>query len=223
MALTNALFSVSPSSGGWHELLAQEQTIYTAASQLANNDEPAAVIATLAGHPLWLRLKFISPCSDAALAQIIAMLRDPRWYINPQHPSKMRRLYNYMGFNPMHGDITAAERKELAIAVWRTDAKVPAGISKHPRGFLWRHYYKLASSGSQVKAELATTGLFLRFLRSVWLDVIAEDNPHIAEPLFVPDYFFDWSFPKDTFSAEIAESYKRYTVGLLKTKIGTDG
>jgi hypothetical protein len=214
IGLTHALFQLPPSVGGWHEMQRVEHPIYAAAAAYGGNESPDRAVEALAGQELTKRLQFIQPCDNAAIAQIVAAIRDPRWFASSQSPSKMRHLYNYMGFHPIKGDSHSNERRELVHSAWRTEAKVPSGVSRHPRGFLWRFYYKLAASGSKVQAELRTSLLLLRYLRSTWLDVLAQGLPHISEPLFVPEHFFEAAFTeksvKDPYSVEIATAYKRY-------------
>ena len=90
-------------------------------------------------------------------------------------------------------------------------------MTRLPRGFLWRHYYKLYAEGEAATAEVRTSRLLLRFLRNVWLGVAAEAAGRRGDDLFVPEYFFDDALAlrgeRDPFAADVARSYTDFVAG----------
>lgn len=210
---------IAPSAGGWHRMMPSEGAVYRAAAMLAAGDDAKAMIRELEGHPLWLRLKFINPRNEETLARVVAALRDPRWYVDLQKPTSQAKLYAYMGLSfDLAEDDDSVLRRDDAVSAWRIADKAPSGTSQHPRGFLWRHFYK--SEAAAMRRERSTTKLFLRFLRSVWTDLLAAEAGRRGEPLFVSQYFFDEALEmklqgelrKDPMANEIAWAYDHFLI-----------
>lgn len=210
LELSNPGFCPPASVGGWHTTTPDERLVYLAAARLCAGAPSSELASILEPHPLWERLTFVSPCDPEALARVAACIRDPRWFVNAASPDSARRLYNFMGFNDKCGESGALDRRALVSAVWNPPDRVAPGVSKQPRGFLWRHYFKLSAAGAPA-VEHRTSKLFLRFLRNVWLGVIAEAGATRGDSLFVPEYFFDWALEgpegKDPFAAIVAKAY----------------
>lgn len=218
MVLSAVRPGISKHRGGWHLMQPDERCIYRAAAALAAGEDDAVLISLLANHAVWQRIRFMFPCDEGRLARLLATLRDPRWYVDISRPSNLSKLYSFMGLQRDINETRGPNNRDMAIGVWRTGIAVPAGITRHPRGFIWRYFCKY--DGSQVMRERKTTRLMLRFIRTVWLDYIAAADGYagISEPLFIPEYWFDDSLSirqdnaikKDPMAHEIACAYKEH-------------
>ena len=221
MDLTSLQIRISGHRGGWHYMQTDEDMFYRAAAALAAGASDATIVALLERHPIWQRITFMSPCDEVLLAKLLATLRDPRWYVDVTRPGSLAKLYTFMGLAMDLRLTQGPTNRDMAISTWRTSEATPQGVTRHPRGFLWRHFCK--SDDGQLKRERKTTRLMLRFIRSIWLDYIAAVDGYagIVEPLFIPEYWMDDALKqqrgntvvKDPMAAEIAWAYREYVAG----------
>ena len=162
------------SLGGWHaatfaDLIAYWLCVHT---ETAGDRSEVADHATL--HPVerFTRFAGIDP---ELLGGLIGLIRDPRWFINPQQPDRSGPLRLFLGVQPKVADRPGHARfgrYDAVLQAWRRSPRPAA-----PRDFLWRIAEK--------HGVLAATAQFVNFLRLVWLQAL-----YPSQELFLPEEFF---------------------------------
>jgi len=155
-------------------------------------------------HPLRARLDFI-PHEPLAMACLIGLVRDPRWYVAPARPERISKLAAYLGVDPATvsavADGTVVTRAQHRYELVRSAWFEPAMARPHERNFLGRAFL---DHHEPLKAELRASRKFVAFLRHTWMDMLAQTS----EPLFEPTFLMD---------AEAAEAYQAF--GLVTNPI----
>lgn len=180
------------SLGGWHTMRPYEY--YTYAMLVAIQD--AGVIsnevrAHYHNHPAYYDLTFIEGVNHDACASLVATIRDPRFYIDPDYADRQAKLNRYLGLNPrsmrvvVDGDDSNEYhmRCRMALACWYT----PAKRADSPTNFL----YRIAdNAGGGVKGLTRASQAFVTYLRYTWLNAVSSHPRYGGEPLFDPELFF---------------------------------
>lgn len=189
------------SVGGWHTFTEGDLAHYTLADRYYHPEDykktdPAAVHMELLQHPAWPAMSFISHLNWNKLVELLGLLIDPRWYVDPSDPDKTSKLPQYLGLDPRAQNSNAdknerSARNHLVTETWRNGD--PAGPFIAPGHFLWRTWH---AKGGGTKGDLAVSKRFIEYLRQNWLAALCPTAQ--ASHLFVPEYFFD----KDTQDAE---------------------
>lgn len=182
---------LSPALGGWHLFTPRDYVSYAIAERMA--DAPAwpdpTVQQLLRRHPAWEDLRFVRGLDEQALAQLIGLLRDPRWYVSPTKPERVAKLYKYLGLEPhvqrplsSDGVLTEAQRRCFLVqSVWNTQEPPGSGELQIPGNFLWRARAKYGGW----KGDLRASQMFVAYLRHVWLQGLTDRCD-----LFDPDLMF---------------------------------
>jgi len=183
-------FGLSPSLGGWHEFDLKDYYAYSLVSHFHRTlDVGEYTRRLLVGHPVWPYLSFIAGLNLDACTRLLAIIIDPRWYIDVAvDPDRGSKLEQYLGLNPKiqltldRGRSCQHERFRTVLSCWKTeDPKKPIG----PRYFLWRAW---AARGGGSKGDLVASKLFVSYLRQTWSKAVC--NGPQADHLFVPEHFF---------------------------------
>ncbi len=213
----SAVDGLNPAMGGWHEFGDMDYPAYALA---ASNEGDVSLdgmaefrLDMLINHPAWPALSFISHLDLNKLAQLLGIIRDPRWYVSLRTPLRgsdiipyhddAAKLHAYLGLDPrtMAGvlglcdETGSTERCRLVLETWSNEA--PPIAPEYPGHFLWRRYYR---ETGPIKGALRASQMFVNYLRLVWLDALycdrAKDRPAapgkrpLREGLFAPDHFF---------------------------------
>lgn len=96
-------FARPRSLGGFHEMDHNDCHTYRLVAAVRNQPVPAltsAVRECLHQHPAWYPLQFVSRLDHWAVAQLLATIIDPRWYIDPSRPDRSAKLVAFLGLNP---------------------------------------------------------------------------------------------------------------------------
>lgn len=192
-------FMLASSLGGWHQFGAHDYPSYMLAVQERRGEVSDQSLQILHNHPVWPALSFASS-EQHACARLIAVIRDPRWYIDQHHPERTARLEAYLGltvhnvrmaysgaahsyksrqFNPRCRIVMDCWHRCME-SVMQSDPSLQA-----PGNFVYRVWAKHATT-DPIKGQLRAAQTFLRFLRHTWLDSLY----HGGDGLFVPEYFF---------------------------------
>lgn len=182
---------LSPALGGWHVFTPRDYVSYAIAERMS--DQPAwpdpLVQQQLRRHPAWDDLRFVRGLDEQALAYLIGLMRDPRWYVEPTRPDRSAKLYKYLGLEPhVQMPLTAntvttdvQRRCFLVQSVWNTQEPPGDAELQIPGNFLWRTRAKYGGW----KGDLRASQLFVSFLRHVWLQGLTD-----RYDLFDPERMF---------------------------------
>ena len=210
-----------PSRGGWQPFDPRTLAIYAGAALPPEHQSDA--YADLRRGGLWRRLSFALPesggpaspgrraAAEDALCRIICAVRDPRWFVDPggQRPDRPARLYTRLGLG-RRSSRGALDNLRDVLTICTPPADATRDDYRRPGNFLWRLHAERFEppEGAPRSAGKA----FARFLREAWLDWLYEPVPWVAEPLFVPNYFFGELFGSARtaqYGFEVAAAYCR--------------
>lgn len=183
--------------GGWHALSFHDYSTYSLMARMLRNrfvfDEMAASYLRI--HPAYRALKFIPTLDDAAVAQLLIAVVDPRWFVDSRMPERDSKINLYFGLTPAvqarvsDPDTMIVKSRELrcatVLACWKT--KQSEDVDLHdPANFLYR-VWQFAGGGTA--GDLRGSQAFLRYLCQNWLASI-EKRQGAKDGLFAPDLFF---------------------------------
>lgn len=190
------------SLGGFHTVVHEDDVQYALVSALTKAPPTEVTAAVwkplLHQHPAWPALSFLPNINEAACAQLLAEIVDPRWFIDLAHPNRGSKLRSYLGLRRSVGEEfspsartdrgqTVAMRRACADMAWYSEP-CPMEQMEMPNRFLYRilldDKYK-----SVAVAQLRATQAFIEYLRLAWLANLGAGK-HRLEALFVPEYFF---------------------------------
>lgn len=167
---------ISPALGGWHRLTALDTAVYALAEDVTSS--------ACQQHPVWVALTQLPGINPQALSRLLGVIRDPRWYVDRQHPDRGSQLRAYLGLHANHEQRLppdARARRALVRDVWYGADVLPAETN-----FLWRYWHLRRNELSAAKATTATSQRFVSFLRYSWLAVLQAPQ---QERLFDPRIF----------------------------------
>lgn len=178
----------APCRGGWHELTHREAASYALTD--TNLTDLPRVHQLLRNHPVWPRLQILPDIDPRAVARLLGLLRDPRFYVDPQHPDRLGRLKSYLGLEPFcWQSMLQGVRNTYADRCRLVQECLGAPRTFHmqnPAYFLQRE--RLRHQDPQ-QGTLRAAQLFVHYLYLNWLDALYP-QPLWLEPLFVPRHFF---------------------------------
>lgn len=187
---------LAASLGGWHRVgptdVAQYQLV-TCVSAAAGSYTPAMDEA-LRKHPAFPAISFIPSCDYTYCAQLLALIVDPRWFVDVNHPDRLSSLRRFLGLRennirtlqmtdpPKSSRGRYFQRAKTVLMSWsgRRDGLIDID---RPDNFLMRC---LKDEPGQVRSVQKTCSLFVSFLHDVWIDAAAA----IPGQYFAPNYFF---------------------------------
>lgn len=188
----------SPSLGGWHTVTDGDIVTYHMAAAAPGS---AARAAMLARHPVWSALNFLQVWDPVAVADLLAAVLDPRWFVDPEKPDRISRLQAFLGQHP--GAVKtpeAASRRQLVRQAWFANGKPDI---QSPGAFLWRRYIE--------HGELKAGRTFVAYLMRAWqAELVQQQSKVRVDSLFCPELLMT---PCE------ATAYRQYTLGLLPTQV----
>ncbi len=178
--------------GGWRELRNLEySTIQLALATGIHAKELniPRIENLLRAHPIWPELAFIPNLNFVPCAHMLSIILDPRWYVDPLHPSRGSKLRNYLGLSPRSIKKLDDNSQKLDIYDWRCRI-VTSSLTwtSDSDCFIYNTFNKLKKH-DVLKAMLRASQLFVEYVRLVWLSVLGS-GAHQKESLFIPKYFF---------------------------------
>lgn len=201
------------SMGGWHTFTRQDYFSFALTMHLdkmGHVDDQARYL--LHKHCAWSPLSFIPHLNEDACAGLLALIVDPRWYINPVNPTRGSKLRRFLGldFNTMLGVFDEGppqmyhDRCKLVMNAW--DGPKNLKLVERPDYFLWRirraawekEPKNYATSRHSTHAKLRMSQAFVEYLRLTWLAELGRGR-HQNDSLFVPEYFFQEKYETKAF------------------------
>lgn len=196
-------FACPPSAGGWHEFDDDDLVAYRLAERYGKPDvDVAARQLDCLAHPAWPALMFPEGLDQSRLAELLGLIVDPRWFVDPGNPEQTNKLPQFLGLDPhsqsasKHDKAGRVTRNRLVMSCWKT-AEPPQIQHLRPAQFLWKLWY---AKGGGVRADLAVSKRFVEYLRLTWLSEVCRDG-HKGR-IFVPRFFFE--------DAETVAAYKEH-------------
>jgi hypothetical protein len=173
------MISVPPSLGGWRPITSLD----AASCGLANQ------VYTRGAHPVIERMRFVTGLNVTLLGQVVAAIRDPRWFVDLENPDRMSRLSAYFGLVPRDSSRRRGGWAEKVHACWSGGIATPDA----PGAFLPRMLRRSRADPSVATVRVSIA--FLSLLRQVWLEEIYAGDPRrpaaCRETMFAPDRFFE--------------------------------
>jgi len=205
-----------PSSGGWHDFTTADFTTYALAARIARDQKvTGSALELIRYHPAWPALQFIRGISDHWVAWVLAIMLDPRWFVNPARPDRIGRLRSFLGLRPATYRVLARDAAAPGTAAARARAVRGAWKNRPPHGaewdipgnFLWRIW---RNAGRGAKGDLKASQKFLVFLRYTWLDALPRTTTSGSpDPLFLPNMLLRGSREIEAFEHHIAQYQNR--------------
>ncbi len=195
--------------GGWHIMAEHDYPSYAIAAHLqmlGELDLPTA-LHYLSPHPAWRDLQFVQGVNPIAAAKLLAVIRDPRWYINAKRPERTNALRLYLGLTPRIQQAVSAEDQrlenvqelhcQLVRDVWRSGNPPSDADCERPAQFLWRVW---RSAGGGWRGDLRASQVLLLYLWYTWLDALARCNRQRGD-LFPLERVFKTAAEVDAYKA----------------------
>jgi len=172
--------------GGWHPLTKLDMPAYAIAAEIASAQGTAtSSMRFLTRHPAYARWRFIPNVHHESMAMLIAMILDPRWFVDPKRPNRLARLRSYLGILPRYAagdvktprDISRRDRFCTVLRAWK--GREPSNASyERPENFLWRRW---RAAGGGIKGDLLATRAFLVYFIRNWQQSLLINNPQKLE------------------------------------------
>lgn len=187
--------SLPPSLGGWHRVTPEDYRSYQHIDAWRQNGGfTTQVAATYSTHPASHALNFIPSLSVPDAAELLTLIVDPRWFIDPEAPYRISRLRAFLGLMPRHvrnldkkaEPGSALSRCQLVMRTWQGPQQpTPNQLSKAGH-FLWRRH-KQAGGGQ--RGLLRASSAFVTYLARTWHQAMLASSPRPVE-MFLPTSFF---------------------------------
>lgn len=179
------------SVGGFHRAGDVDLASYRLAAAARRNAGAEEIVALFNRHPLSSALTYLVGLNKLAAGMLIAYTQDPRWFVNPEAPSRCSRFTAFCGASPWR-IARARQRSPKTHREWLTYYLVHAwamaddcdAAADEPGGFL----YRLPHRGS-TRWLVNGSKKFCAMLHYCWLDEIHREQPSAGnrDPLFLPD------------------------------------
>jgi hypothetical protein len=202
-------FNLAASLGGWHEFGRKDYPGYLLSAYYRRQKSASDYTRQAThSHVAWPAISFIENINIDAFSKLLAILLDPRWFVDMSESASNERLEQYLGLNPRTISAEAdsdpkVSRCQLVLDCWKTTpASGVTPATSIPRNFLWRVW---AERGGGVRGDLAASRLFVSFLQATWTKSMCTLSQ--ASRLFVPRYFFPTKEEADAY-AEYEKTFK---------------
>ncbi len=205
------LCAALPSSmGGWRAFTEEDYCSQVLVRDLYRGyshwELPRRTQKCLYKHPAWHDVSFIENVCEVASAVVLAMISDPRWWIDPDHPDRSSSLRSYFRVFPAAARAVESHsckehseawcdryykrqyvRLEYLAAVFGYPIAIDQGRIHEPGSFLARRYTEIGGA----RGLLSACRTALQYIVSMWRAEIARRyRPEQYQELFVPQHFF---------------------------------
>lgn len=217
------LDGISPSLGGWHKASAHDAIIYRLIRAVVYGGVSREKL--LEAHPAYPAISFLPGFSRPDAEFLLALIGDPRWYIDLSRPGRTAKLRSYLGLRTpilLHvWDGIPDDKEQFGTTIYRTwhlvdtwtgGKREAPGLPAldRPNNFLWRRFCEFEDP---IRGAMRASALFVSFLREVWLDAIS------PQELFVPEYFFSRTGPEVAAvdqDGSVAQAYREHRQQQMK-------
>lgn len=189
---------MATSAGGWHQMTDLDFAIYSLITRMQRDADWFDILGRsyYETHPVYKALSVIPHLNHQNVAQLMAVIIDPRWYVDRRRPENPNKLKLFLGLTPKtQRRISAADhvifrgrdlRCAMVLNCWKTVSPDSAVDYDAPANFLWRIY---RASGGGAKGDLRASQAFIGYLRAHWLEALA-NHKSVKHELFLPNKFF---------------------------------
>lgn len=192
----------------WINMSQCEYSSYALITNLVNNNWQVndACRKIIRYHPAWPALSFIPTLDIDSACVLVAVIVDPRWFIQPFRPNRIGKLCNFLGLTPRNmtfidGKTTIPDKNfERCSIIMQTWAKDPTSEDGEIT-FLHRIF---RDDDSWSRGMLSACKRFVRFIREVWLSELLRHKK-----LFDPDMFFKGDGEAARYRTHYAAARKR--------------
>ena len=155
--------------------------------------------------PFWRDIAFLDYVDTLHLVQLVAAIRDPRWFLSREDPTSYRKLSVYLGLTPhnmasamcMEHGSQQVRRCYSALRTWQKGNEQPIGALRESQ-FLWNVWRRY---DNPVLANLRATQKFIDYLVRIWHKRLFPDGHPHAALLFDPSVYF---------TKDVSEAYKSH-------------
>jgi hypothetical protein len=189
------------SLGGWHEVTDADYCTYSLVAQLHSDmDFLPTSRHLLYRHPAWRYLTFVDSLSEEWAAWLISTVIDPRWYVDPEKPSRLSRVKSFLGLDPATMRSVVADPNRTPMSpreikcrmvhcAWASSGPPDAYALSAPSNFVWRVYF---DKGADATGSLRASQKFVEYMVFTWMQAIRSSDPRYsgAQPLFLPELLF---------------------------------
>jgi hypothetical protein len=184
--------AIPPSMGGWHEAVYADCVSY-GVSMLMQSGVPgshAQACELMRQHPVWNYMSFIPHLDQTFFTKVMSKVLDPRWFIDHDHPSRLSRLYSWLGL--CNGPQTDEKlvRKFDVYSCWSRGLEDNKDAINSPGWFLIREARKRWGDHKLWISTLRTSQLFVKFMKLCWMDSLYPYPNPWMEKVFDPRLFF---------------------------------
>lgn len=188
---------LATSCGGWHAMTDVDASIYNLLVRMQRQPEWFDIIGRVyyEMHPVYKAISFIPGVNHRGVAQLMATIIDPRWYVDRRHPENPNKLKLFLGLTPKTQRRVSDAAKivyrgrdlrcAMVLNCWKTVASDTAVDFDAPANFLWRIY---RANGGGYRGDLRASQAFIGYLRAHWLEGLSSKS--LQHELFLPDKFF---------------------------------
>lgn len=144
-------------------------------------------------EPLWERVRFIRPEDEEALARVLLMIFDIRFFTFPEIGTVKLKRYMRLGRLPRSLRRQTDDRYLMLRQVWKNvqaaaDIKYGRGRIVHDDSYFMAYWRKmLHKHESENRADVKTCARYIDYLYYLWLDYL---YPNTGDGWFVPERFF---------------------------------
>lgn len=186
----------------WYAMQRKDYSAYALAAEVHANGVTQKAIEIMRYHPAWPALSFVPTLNPEPACELLSIVLDPRWYRDPERPSRRSRLYTYLGLSdanikallyrakPRH----QFEHADVAVSAWLSDGTL-ADEPKTPKDFLVR---VALMHERQHHGVLVATRRFVRFVTAVW------EHERSTQELFSVEAFFRYEAEQNAYRAHRA-------------------
>lgn len=176
--------------GGWHAANVQDQISYSVAYLLQTDPNSLEAISLMKQHPLWEYATFVHGIDEASFVHVFSYILDPRWFIDTDRPYRLSKMYSWLGLMSGTQSEEKIKRKERVYSCWASSTAIAEGHDKKKKWDIADEANKLFSNKQEWHMLLRSSQLFIKYIRTAWLDCFySYPNPWM-ERILDPDLFF---------------------------------
>lgn len=196
--------------GGWHEVGYSDCLAYSIGLLTASTKEGALAHARdlMVEHPVWKYIKFIPHIDEMAFTKVMGHVLDPRWFVDEDHPSRLSRLNSWLGLcnGPQSPD--KVDRKFDVYSCWSEGLLASSEDISSPGWFILREGRNRWKNHKPWVANLRMSQLFVKYMRTAWMDSLYPYPNFWMERILDSDLFFPSKPDSDAFKQHMSD-YKK--------------
>jgi len=180
----------SGSLGGWHNFDEADLSSYELAVAERIGESDCVLEEILDRHPVSNDMEFLATIDKVVLAKLIALILDPRWFVDMANPYRLSKLNTFLGLSPRYfRQLDNSKSKKATLGrlsrnCWKSCTSPSSVDIEKPGNFLWRRW---RHHGGGWRGDLVATQTFIVFLTRIWLDhLVAKQRARQELQMFIP-------------------------------------